>query len=234
MTHLANLGNRRVSGDVHDIRGAVVRGSNDERLGKVDDLILDHDTMEILYLMVDSEGWLEGGAFLLPANRVSTDREHEDGLATDATRQQIKDAPQYDGSSLDSSRHWKKHEEDFKKYWDAKPIMHIKGSDRIITPPEEPVPTTEANSTSKRRSDSGDREINAAQLFPERMTDVFSDPAPSSSKVTLRPKPVARAEEAASGVTLLKPRWWEAFENYLRENKSDIRDECSQCTSNAA
>ncbi len=76
--------------------------------------------------------------------------------------------------------------------------------------------------------------INAADLFPERISDVFSDPAPNPGKVTLRSKSVARAEEVASGVTLLKPRWWESFENYLRLNKDDIQAKCSQCTSKAA
>jgi hypothetical protein len=40
-----------------------------------------------------------------------------------------------------------------------------------------------------------------------------------------------RAEESASGITLLKPRWWDTFENYLRLNKEDIQASCSQCSS---
>jgi hypothetical protein len=66
------------------------------------------------------------------------------------------------------------------------------------------------------------------------MTRVFSDPAPGSGKVTLRPKSVVRAEEAAAGVALLKPSWWDAFENYLRLNKDDIQAKCPQCESKAA
>jgi sporulation protein YlmC with PRC-barrel domain len=233
MAHLGNLGSRQASEDVQDIRGTVLRDSNDQKLGTVDDLILDHDTMEIRYLVLDSEGWLQDGRFLLPVERVSADRNHEDGLTTDATRSEIKASPQYDELSLNSDRAWKKYEKEFKKYWDDKPIMHIKDSDRIITPPEEPAAAQpEARATSAGQE--GSREINAAQLFPERISDVFSDPAPSSSKVTLKPKSVARAEQAASGASLLKPRWWEAFENYLRENKSDIQGNCSQCNSRAA
>ncbi len=235
MAHFGNLGSRQVSGDVQDIRGTVLRDSNDQKLGTVDDLIFDHDTMEIRYLVLDSEGWLQGGRFLLPVERVSADRNHEDGLTTDATRSEIKASPEYDQVSLDSDQAWKKYEQEFKKYWDDKPIMHIKGSDRIITPPEEPAAAQpEATTTSGTGSQERTREINAAQLFPERMADILSDPAPDSSKVTLKPKSVARAEEAASGVTLLKPRWWESFENYLRENKSDIQGNCSQCNSRAA
>lgn len=235
MAHFGNLGSHQASEDVQDIRGTVLRDSNDEKLGTVDDLILDHDTMEIRYLVVDSEGWLQNGIFLLPVERVSADRNQEEGLTTDATRSEIEASPQYDRVSVESDRAWKKYEQEFKKYWDDKPVLHIKGSDRIITPPEEPAAVQpEPTTTSGTRSQEGTREINAAQLVPERMADVFSDPAPNSSKVTLKPKSVARAEQAASGVTLLKPRWWEAFENYLRENKSDIQSNCSQCNSQAA
>jgi hypothetical protein len=196
-------------------------------------VILDHDTMEIRYLVVDSAGWLEAGTFLLPADHVSADENHDDGLATGVTREQIKNSPQFDKKSLRSPDEWKKYEHEFKKYWDEEPVMHMKGSDRIFTPPEEPT-SAEASSISQGSHGSGNRQLNAAELFSERMTDVFTDPTPGAGKVTLRPKSVARAEEAPSGVTLLKPRWWEAFENYLRINKNDIQAKCSQCTSKAA
>ncbi|MGH9640934.1 MAG: hypothetical protein ACRD3Q_00770, partial [Terriglobales bacterium] len=103
---------------------------------------------------------------------------------------------------------------------------------RIITPPEEPAPATEA--ASSQRIESEDRGLNAANLFPKRISEVFSDPAPGSGKVTLRPASVARAEEAAAGVSLLKPYWWESFENYLRKNKDEIQAKCSECSSKAA
>jgi sporulation protein YlmC with PRC-barrel domain len=232
MAHYGSLETQRVSDDVRDIRATTVRGSKGEKLGTVDDVIFDHDTMEIRYLIVDSDGWLEAGTFLLPADRVSGDENHEDGLATEVTQEQIEDSPQFDKKSLDTDKAWKKFEQLFKKYWEEAPVMHMKGSDRIITPPEEPAPA-QASSAGGASRGSGSL-VDAAKLFPERITDVFSDPAPGAGKVTLRPKSVARAEEAAPGVTLLKPRWWEAFENYLRLNKDDIQAKCSQCSSKAA
>ena len=111
--------------------------------------------------------------------------------------------------------------------------MHLKGSDRVITPPDGPAPA-QTSSTRDGGSVSGENQVNAAKLFPKRISNIFSDPAPGSGKVTLRPSSAARAEEAASGVTLLKPRWWESFENYLRLKKDDIQAECSQCKSKAA
>jgi hypothetical protein len=230
MAHSGNLGSQRLSDDIQDIRSATIRGLDGQELGRIDDIILDHESMEILYLVIDSGGWLEPRTFLFPSDRVSLDEDHEDGVATGVTRRQIENAPQYDEQSLRSADEWKKYEQEFKKYWAEEPVMHIKGSDRIITPPEEPIPA-QASSMGNRSAGSGHRELNAADLFPNRLTDIFSDPTPSSGKVTLRPKSVARAEKAHSGVALLKPHWWEAFENYLRVNKSDIQSKCPHCAS---
>jgi hypothetical protein len=108
--------------------------------------------------------------------------------------------------------------------------MHIKGSDRIITPPEDPA-SAQANSTETSPSTP---QINAADLFPDRMTSVFPGATPGSDRGTLRPKGVVRVEEAAAGVNQLRPRWWEAFENYLHRNKSDIQAKCSECSTKAA
>jgi len=179
MAHYGSLNTQLVSHDIHDVRGATVRGS-------------------------------------------------------------IENAPQYDKRSLQSEDAWKNYEQAFKQYWEEEPVMHIKGSDRIITPPDEPLgasASSRSSAATSAREESGvseERQVSAADLFPNRITEVFTDPAPGSGKVTLRPKSVARAEEAASGVTLLKPRWWESFENYLRLNKDDIQAECAQCKSKAA
>ena len=54
MAHVGTLGSHRFSQGVDDIRGATVYGAEDEKIGKVDDVIFDHATMEIRYLVVDS------------------------------------------------------------------------------------------------------------------------------------------------------------------------------------
>jgi hypothetical protein len=78
----------------------------------------------------------------------------------------------------------------------------------------------QASSISQGSLESGDRPVN---VFHERISKVFSHTAPGSGKGTLRPKSTARAEEAASGASLLKPGWWESFENYLRPNRTTSR-----------
>jgi sporulation protein YlmC with PRC-barrel domain len=221
MAHCGCLGTRSVPDNIRDIRGASVRGPYGERLGKVDDVIFDHVTMEIRYLLVESGGWSKTGIFLLPADRVSADENHEDDLKTAATVRQIENSPKYHKQSLQTEEGWNKYEQEFNKYWDEQPtISEESGSSQG---------RSLAESTRRPR-----RRVNAADLFPERISDVFSDPAPSGGKVTLRPKSAARSEDASSGMTLLKPRWWEGVENYLRLNRDDIQARCSQCTSKAA
>ena len=232
MAHYGSLGTQAVADDVHDIRGTNVRGADNTELGEVRDVVFDHDNMEIAYIVVDSGGWLQAETFLIPADLVSADKTDGNNLTADVTRQQIQDSPQYDEKTLRSDDDWKKYEREFKKYWDEQPVMHMKDSYRIITPPEVSAPA-EASSVSQS-NEPADGDVDVARLFPERISSVFSDPAPGAGKVTLRPKRAARVEEAASGVALLKPVWWEAFENYLRINKDEIQAKCPQCDSKAA
>jgi hypothetical protein len=232
MTHNGSIGTQAVPESIRDVRGTTVRGVDGEKLGEVLDVIVDHETMEIRYLLIDSPGWLESGTFLLPADRVSLDDNDQNNLAAATTRRQVREAPNYNTQTHGSGKAWNQFETEFNKYWDEEPVMHMKGSDRIITLPEEPPSTQDSSAGSASQPE--DRELNAADLFPERMTSVFPDSVPGSGKVTLRPKSAVRAEEAASGVSQLKPHWWESFENYLRVHKEDIQAKCPDCASNAA
>lgn len=232
MTHNGSIGTQAVPEDIRDIRGTIVRGADNKKLGEVSDVIVDHDTMDIQYLVVESQGWLDSGTFLLAANRVSRDENDENNLAATATRQQIEQSPTYDNQVQKSGDEWNRYETEFKRYWDEEPVMHIKGSDRVITMPDQ-KDAAQANSQLESR-EPDENEPNVSDLFPERMTPVFSDTAPGSGKVTLRPKAVSRAEDAAAGVTLLKPHWWESFENYLKINKDEIQAKCPECPSKAA
>jgi hypothetical protein len=139
MTHYGSLGTQAVSEDVRDIRGTDVRGADNTKLGDVTDVIIDHEAMEIRYVVMDSGGWLEAGTFLLPADRMSADETDENNLTARVTRQQIRNSPKYDKNTLHSEDEWKKYEREFTKYWDEEPILHMKDSYRIITPPEEPI-----------------------------------------------------------------------------------------------
>jgi sporulation protein YlmC with PRC-barrel domain len=47
MTHNGSIGRQAVPEDIRDIRGTTVRGTDNNKLGEVSDVIIDHDTMDI-------------------------------------------------------------------------------------------------------------------------------------------------------------------------------------------
>jgi uncharacterized protein YrrD len=59
MAHYGTLETQPVSDDGQDIGGTTVRDSDGTKLGQVDDVIFDHDTLGIRYVVVDRDGWLE-------------------------------------------------------------------------------------------------------------------------------------------------------------------------------
>ena len=78
MAHYGMLRDYRFGSDVDDIRGASLYGINDEKLGKIDDVIFDHSSGTIRYAVVDSGGWLSSKKFLVPADRIRPDVKHDD------------------------------------------------------------------------------------------------------------------------------------------------------------
>jgi len=228
MAHYGSLGGQNFGRRVDDIRGANIYGADDEKIGKLDDVVFDHATMEIEYVVVDSVD-PEVGKFLLPASEISADTKHPDHFSADITKDESRSVPSYDEKTLKSESKWKKFLEGFKKWWEDSPVMHRRDRpDRIVTPPEEPA-AGQARSTSSAQAPAAGTGIPASQLFPERMTDKFSDTRPGAHKVTLRPKPVARVEEAAQGVALLRPRW-DDFEEFLSLNRAEIVEQCEECS----
>ena len=70
MAHYGMLRDYRFSEDVDDVRGATVYGLEDEKIGKIYDVIFDHSTGQIRYVVVDGGGWLKSKKFLVPADRI--------------------------------------------------------------------------------------------------------------------------------------------------------------------
>jgi hypothetical protein len=225
MAHYSSLGGQHFGDRVDDIRGTTVHGSDDQKIGKIDDVIFDHATMEIVYVVVDSDD-SEGRKFLVPASQISADSSHAEDFNAGMTKQQSESIPSHDEKPKRSADKWNKYLAEFKKWWEASPIMHRKDRpDRIVTPPDGPARAEMHGGTSATPGDTG---VPAAKLFPERLANKFADPQPGLHKVTLRPRSVLRAEEAAQGIALLKPRWND-FEEFLSLNRAEIIANCEEC-----
>jgi hypothetical protein len=221
MAHYGTLRNFKLP-VAADVRGSTVYGLEDERIGKLDDVILDHSTGEVKYAVVDSGGWLKSHKFLVPADRIFPYAKSPGDFVVGVTGQQIKEFPVYDEKTLESADSWKRFQDDYDRGWHDNPVQHHRGSDRDVTP-------AETHGAQVSGAPARDRELTAAELYPQSIHDKFSSPMPSGGKVTEHPSgPIDRAQNAAYGEDTLSSRW-SAFQEHLRRNRVDIQASCPQC-----
>jgi PRC-barrel domain len=140
----------RFTDATEDIRGSKLYGLNDEKLGKIDDVIFDYFTGLIGYVVVDTGGWLTSKKFIVPADRLRLSAEHEDDFAVDLNKQQVERFPPYNELDLESDEQWADYEGRYRAKWEANPVMHRTETDRNITPTTQQMP---GNSAANRAAD---------------------------------------------------------------------------------
>ena len=140
----------RFTDATEDIRGSKLYGLNDEKLGKIDDVIFDYFTGLISYVVVDTGGWLTSKKFIVPADRLRLSAEHEDDFAVDLNKQQVESFPPYNELDLESDEQWADYEGRYRAKWEANPVMHRTETDRNITPTTQQMP---GNSAANRAAD---------------------------------------------------------------------------------
>jgi sporulation protein YlmC with PRC-barrel domain len=170
--------------DGQDVRGAEVYGVNDEKLGKVDDVIFDHATGEIRYVVVDTGGWLSSKKFLVPVNRIQPYGSREDQFYADLDKERIRMLPEFDQEALTSEAGWAAYEKQYEEQWNNGIVMYNKETGKIVTPPDDEIQAerTTPLSEAARRSLMRD-------FTPTRLAKGETSPgAPSSSEITLQPQ----------------------------------------------
>jgi hypothetical protein len=237
MSHYSTLQDYQFDADVKDVRGAALYGPDQSKIGKISDIVFDHDNGNIRYLVADVG---HDRRVLLPLSHVYRTVIDEDAFETDLTSAELDRLPAFDEKVLESDPSWKSYEQlhrssleerdkaairEEKQDWEEDPVMHMKGSDRIITPEQVPDAGSAGIPTS-----ASDEAIPASELFPDRLTDKFTSTTPSGEKLTLVPEESARIQDAAYGTETLGPRW-DAFEESLVENLPQIRTRCGVCGS---
>ena len=207
MSHYGLLRDYRFedAGTADDIRGAKIYGGDDEKLGKIDDVIFDHSTGNIRYLVVDTGGWLSSKKFLVPAGRIRGSQKHTDDFEISATKEQIERFPEYKESDLGSDEDWKRYEKKYEAAWDDGPVQHRKGSDRDITPTPNEMPA-QPGSIGSQLSASEQAEL-SSRIIPAGSDDVT-------------------IQSSAAGIG----RRWLTFEQRLRQHRRDITHACKTCT----
>jgi len=188
-----------------DIRGAAIYGRNDEKLGKIDDVIFDHSTGYIKYVVVDAGGWFSTKKFLVPPHRLHTSADHEGDFTVNADKQQIQSFPPYNESDLYSEEKWRAYEKKFDQAWHAGPVQHREGSDRDITPTPDEMPAESGSIGS--------------QLTPSERAEVNSRIIPAgANEVTI--------QSGASGIGSR----WSTFEERLRQRRKEVTRACTTCS----
>jgi sporulation protein YlmC with PRC-barrel domain len=255
--HIGMLRDFRFTEDVDDIRGAALYGIDDDKLGKIDDVIFDHATGTIEYAVVDTGGWLSSKKFLVPADRIRPYAKNTEDFSIDATKEQIEALPKYDENATATDAQWRDYDSSYRKAWGSGPVMHKEGSTHSITPDPSEMP-------SARGTGAGDE-----ALMPDRLVNKFADASPDPSKIRMRPAGLAaeaedgrfpgahdtpeiptQAAEAAEDHAaqnlqsqrdhLTNPddvyvaerdraQRWSAFEDHLRRNRVDITSSCRSC-----
>jgi hypothetical protein len=228
MAHYGLLGTRTLSESADDIRGATLYGAGDEKLGKIDDVIFNHSTGDIHYLVVDTGGWLHMKKFIVPADRVRASVKHEDDYTSILTKKQVESFPPYDESDLKSEDRWKDYEDRYRSKWETGPVMHRAETDRNITPTTQQM---QGNQSSLR----------AEQGLPDATTagrEIGGEPVAGGS-VEAEGMPSRIVPAGVDSVTISNSASgiggrWDTFQARLRERRKEAVTGCSTCTVGSA
>jgi len=215
MAQYGRLQNYRFTEATEDIRGSHLYGLNDEKLGKIDDVIFDHSNGSIRYIVVDTGGWLSTKKFLVPADRIRASDKHKDDFAVDLNKQQIENFPPYNESDLESEAQWSDYEGRYRSKWESDPIMHRVGTDHNITPTTQQM---EGNSASERAAD-----VAAGIPVPITRSTPSADAAKEDTGAFETGGFAASTDtvEIDSSANGIGPRW-DTFQNRLRERRKEV------------
>jgi sporulation protein YlmC with PRC-barrel domain len=198
MARYGTLGDYRFSDTQEaalDIRGAKVYGPKDQKLGEIDDVIFDEATGAIIFVVVDTGGWLASKRFVVPPSEIRPSLQHGDDFLVDLTKEQIEAFPAYDGKELTSEEQWADYEQRYCLKWVESPVMLREATDRNITPT-----TMQQVGAGSETIPSGDdtAELDMADLVPAR-TEGTMDVSPMGPSLR-----------------------WSAFEDTLRRRREEV------------
>ena len=87
-----------------EVMGYAIEASDGD-IGHVEDFMLDDETWQIEFLVVDTRNWLPGRKVLVPINRLSRIRWADRSVRVDMTREAIESSPEFDPSMPPGLRH---------------------------------------------------------------------------------------------------------------------------------
>jgi sporulation protein YlmC with PRC-barrel domain len=196
MPHYGLLHDHKME-DIDDLRGAEVYGVNDEKLGTIDDVIFDHSSGEIRYILLKTGGLLSGKRIMVPANRVEPYGNHDDKFYAELDKERLEMLPEFNDDKLKTEGDWAQFEKNYEERWNDGTVMYNKDTGRIITPPTNEQIQPEGQPLSQQARESLNRDFT-----PQRMgkrDELWGVGDSGTGKTTLRPQKasIAGREDAS-------------------------------------
>jgi PRC-barrel domain protein len=231
MAHYGTLGSQSIADVSEDIRGTHVYGNNDEKLGKIDDVIFDHSSGDIRYAVIDTGGWLSSKKFIVPTDRLRASRKHDKDFETSMTKQQVESLPPYDESDLKSEKKWSDYEGRYRSKWVSDPVMHRAETDRNITPTT--YQTTGNLDSERAAAAQGHGEPTGPRMRPASTigrSDLAQNDYAAADAPTERAVPAGTDSVEISNSAAGIGGMWDTFQSRLRERRKQAIAHCDTCT----
>jgi sporulation protein YlmC with PRC-barrel domain len=230
MAHYGTLKDTAIGEASEDIRGSHLYGLNDDKLGKIEDVIFDHTTGNIRYVVVDTGGWLHSKKFLVPAERLRASAKHENDFEADLSKQQIESFPPYHESDLESEKKWEGYEKEYRAKWIADPVMHRAETDRNLTP-------TTYQTTGNLESERAEARTQGMPI-PARRGPVSSSgeraDLDAADTITGRAVPAGTDTVVIDNTAVGIGGRWDTFQSRLRERRKEAVTLCRTCSGQSA
>ncbi|HZU31555.1 MAG TPA: PRC-barrel domain-containing protein [Candidatus Angelobacter sp.] len=199
MPHYGILGEQRLE-DVDDVRGAEVYGVNDEKLGTIDDVVFNHASGNIRYIVLKTGGLFSRKRVMVPVSRIQPYGNHTDKFYAELDKERLEMLPEFNEDTVKSESGWDAYEKEHAKRWNEGAVMYNKDTGHIVTPPTDQVTSTGSGSLSEEARQSLQRDL-TPQRLGGRQDDLLGVGGSQSNKTTLQPQraSIAGREDVASG-----------------------------------
>jgi sporulation protein YlmC with PRC-barrel domain len=170
--------------DIQDVRGSEVYGVNDEKLGTIDDVVFDHSTGDICYVVLKTG--LLSKRVIVPANRIDSYGNHEDKFYADLDKERLEMLPEFQDSALKSQQDWSIYEKEYESRLNDGAVLYNKDTGRIVTPPMDQVEGARRTPLTGEARESLDRDFTPQRMGHE--DDMLGVGGSASDKTILRPQ----------------------------------------------
>jgi hypothetical protein len=221
--HFGTLNDYKFADQGREIRGTLLYGEDNEKLGTIHDVIFDHETGNMKYAVIDTGGWLKHKYFLVPANRITRYEKHEDHFYAKLRKEQIQYLPPYDPKVVEDRDRWADYEKSYESAWtDDGGVLHAQGSPAIITP--EPDQNTGVTG--------GASDVAGRDIWPKRMEPI-TKPA-GGPTAAMHPDEQTATSAAVMPTSTGGSEWalderLKTFEGRVKKNLPELRKGCTSC-----